>query len=450
MNCAECRELLVGYIEKLLEDSQKQAVEAHLEMCPPCRAKLTELSSLRERLTANGKALSQTNLENAVFDRIVQEQSLRLRKVSKLDKQIQLWRKIMKSRITKLATAAAIIVIAALSITYFDQLVAPAYAIEQTIKANHTVRYLHIKDFDSEHEDEPRQFWLEFDESGQVKNVRMDFPEWAGGGDGPKIVVWKEEKAQAWLPKKNVFLTVRDKTVASHMLKFAEECDPRLAVQRLYEQEAQGKLKIEIDEPSNKAEPVVVTATYLPESSTPGKRAVLVVDQATKLITSIEFYRLKNGKYEYTGVMEFFDYNQPIAAEMFVLEDEVPADAIRIDQTAQEVGLAQGNLTDEEIAVEVVRQFLEALINKDYAKAGRLYGGMPAENMQTRYGRFNVVRIISIGEPEPHPIPKVGGFRVPCKVEIEKEGVKSIWEPYGAGVRQVHGRPGCWGIHGGV
>jgi hypothetical protein len=60
------------------------------------------------------------------------------------------------------------------------------------------------------------------------------------------------------------------------------------------------------------------------------------------------------------------------------------------------------------------------------------------------------VRIISIGEPEPHPIPKVGGFRVSCKVEIEKDGVKSIWEPYGAGVRQVYGQPGRWDIHGGV
>ena len=31
MNCAECRELLVVYLEGLLEDSQKQAVEEHVK-----------------------------------------------------------------------------------------------------------------------------------------------------------------------------------------------------------------------------------------------------------------------------------------------------------------------------------------------------------------------------------------------------------------------------------
>ena len=30
MNCVECRELLVGYIEELLDASQNQAVKSHL------------------------------------------------------------------------------------------------------------------------------------------------------------------------------------------------------------------------------------------------------------------------------------------------------------------------------------------------------------------------------------------------------------------------------------
>ncbi|HEW79568.1 MAG TPA: hypothetical protein ENH34_06380 [Phycisphaerales bacterium] len=351
-------------------------------------------------------------------------------------------------RFTKIAAAAVIVMAVVLSITFLDKLVTPAYSIEQTIQANHTVRYLHIKDFKTD-EDEPREFWLEFDESGQVENVRMHLPEWAGGGDGPKVIVWKENKAKVWIKKKNVLVTIRDKTIAAHMLKLVEECDPRLAVQRLYEREVQSKVKIEIAEPSDKSEPIVITATYLPGSSTPGKRGVLFVDQATKLVTAIELYQLKDGEYQYLGLMEFYDYNQPIAPEMFTL-DNLPADIMRVDQTIQVVGLAQGNLSNEEIATEVARQFFKALIVKDYDKAGKLLEGIPGKRMEQMFGNIKVLRIVSIGPVAPHPKPETKGVVVPCTVEIEKNGVISEWKLNRLGVRQVYNQPGRWTIFGGI
>jgi hypothetical protein len=354
---------------------------------------------------------------------------------------------IMKSQITKLAVAAVIILAVVLTINLWNE---SAYVIADTIKANHTVRYLHVKYFASEHENEPKKFWLEFDANGEVKNVRMDFPEWASGGDGPKVVVWKENKAQVWFRRKNGLLTVRDKSVADSMLKLAQECDPRLAVERLYEQQTQGIVKIEIEQPSDKAEPIVVTATYLPQSLSPRKRLVLFVDQATKLVTATEFYRLKDGRYEYIGMQEYYNYNQTIDAEMFTLDDEVPADVMRVDQTTQEVGLVQGNLSDEEVAVEVARQFFEALILKDYAKAGKLLEGIPADKMQQMFGNIKFLRIISIGPAGPHPNPATGGLVVPCTVEIEKDGQISEWKLERLGVRQVFNQPGRWTIFGGI
>ncbi|MHC4643235.1 MAG: hypothetical protein ACYS32_16445 [Planctomycetota bacterium] len=357
---------------------------------------------------------------------------------------------IMKSRITKLAAAAVIIIGVLVSINLVDKSIPSAYALDQTIKANHTVRYLHIKYFASEHKDEPKKFWLEFDANGEVKNVRMDFPEWASGGDGPKVVVWKENKAQVWFRRKNGLLTVSDKSVAESMLKLAQECDPRLAVERLYERQKQGKIKIEIDQPSDKAEPIVVTATYLPHSSSPKKRLVLFVDQATKLVIATEFYRLKDGEYKYIGIQEYYNYNQPIDAKMFTLEDQVPADVMRVDQTTQEVGLAQGNLGNEEIAVEVARQFFEALIAKDYAKAGKLLEGIPADTMQKMFGHIKFLRIISIGPAGSHPNPATGGLVVPSTVEIKKDGQISQWKMDRLGVRQVYNHPDRWTIFGGI
>jgi len=358
----------------------------------------------------------------------------------------------MKSPISKLAAAAMIIIAVMLSLTFLEKSVTPTYAIEQTIEVNHTVRYLHIKSFDVEHKDEPKEFWVEFYENGQVKNVRMHMPEWDAPEDGAKVTVWKENKAQVWFKKKKSLVTIRDKTVAAHILSFMEELDPKLVVERLYyARQAQDEVEIEINEPSNKAEPIVVTATCLPGSLRAGWRVVLFVDRATKLVTAIEFYKLKDDKYQYVELIEYYDYNQPIEAEMFSLDDDaIPADVMRIDQTTQKIGLVQGNLTDKEIAIKVVREFYEALIAKDYAKAGQLYSGVPADRIRESWEDLNVVQIISISEPIPHPSPGVGGFMVPCKLEIEKDGVTSVYEPYGPGVREVHSQPNRWNIHGGV
>ena len=118
MNCAECKEILVAYLEGLLERPQKQAVAEHLKDCLSCQAELKELTNLRERLVDNGKVLAQSNLEDEVLNRIVREQNVRLKAAAKGGKNLKLRRIIMKSPITKLA-AAAVIIIAVLTGIYF-------------------------------------------------------------------------------------------------------------------------------------------------------------------------------------------------------------------------------------------------------------------------------------------------------------------------------------------
>jgi len=361
-------------------------------------------------------------------------------------------RTIMKSPITKLAAAAVIIVGVVLSVTIWDKTTPTAYALEQTIQASHSVRYLHIKDFKKGME-EPKEFWLEFDEQGGIKNIRAYMPEWESPSDGAKVVIWQQGKAKIWFKKKNTLLTIKEKRFADNMSKAIQLFDPKLAIPRFSELEKLGLAKIEIEEPSKKTEPVTVTATYSPKCKELGllaDRTVLFVDQATKLVIRLESYSLaEGGDYELMGWTEFYDYNQRIDPAVFVLDD-LPSDVMQIDQTIQDIGLEQGNLSDEEIAVKVVREFYEALIAKDHAKAGRIYGGVPAKIMEERFADLKVIRIISIGEPKPHPSPGVGGFMVPCKLEIEKDGIKSVYEPYGPGIRTVHGHPNRWGIHGGV
>lgn len=364
-------------------------------------------------------------------------------------KQHLVWEYIMRSRIAKIAAAAVVITAVVLSIDAWDKLTPAAYALGQTVEANHSIRSLHITDFKAG-QDEPKEFWLQFDEQGQIQSVRAYMPEWDSPSDGAKITIWQDGKAKVWFKKKNSLLTVREQRLAEQMLGLARQVDPKLAMERLYEQQQQGKVKVEIDEPSDSAQSIAVTAIYEPEGSRPGRRVVLLVDQATKLVSAMEVYLLKDGEYQQLGRTEFHDYNQAIDPRMFTLEDEIPSDVMRVDQTTQDVGMVQGNLSDEQVAVEVVRQFFTALIAEDYAAAGQLLEGIPADKMREMFGSLKVVRIISVGPAGPHPNPQTKGLVVPSTVEVRKNGQVSEWKLDRLGVRQVYNQPGRWTIFGGI
>jgi outer membrane lipoprotein-sorting protein len=121
MNCAECKEILVAYLEGLLAEAEKQAVAEHLKDCSACQAEVKQLTNLRDRLIDNGKVLAQSDLENEVLNRIVREQNVRLKAADKAGAALRLRRMIMRSPITKLAAAAAIIIAVLIGIHQFGK-----------------------------------------------------------------------------------------------------------------------------------------------------------------------------------------------------------------------------------------------------------------------------------------------------------------------------------------
>ena len=110
MNCAECKEILVAYLEGLLAEDQKQAVTDHLKDCHTCQAEVKQLTNLQERLVSNGRAAAQSDLENEVLNRIIREQKVRLKAAEKATEGLKIRRLIMRSSVTKMAAAAVIIV----------------------------------------------------------------------------------------------------------------------------------------------------------------------------------------------------------------------------------------------------------------------------------------------------------------------------------------------------
>jgi anti-sigma factor RsiW len=110
MNCAECQEQLVPYIEQLLDDAQAEQVARHVKACPSCQAELEGLATLQGRLVSNGKAAAQSDLEEEVMNRIIREQSVRLKSAAQASAGLRLRRLVMSNPTTQVAAAAAVIV----------------------------------------------------------------------------------------------------------------------------------------------------------------------------------------------------------------------------------------------------------------------------------------------------------------------------------------------------
>jgi len=353
-----------------------------------------------------------------------------------------LWRTIMRSNWTKLATAAAvIIVVGVLSAITFHQSAKPAYAIEQTIEANRGLRYVHIR-MESPTFGSSGEAWVRLNEQGEMQQFRMDCPDTE---DGPKVVVWQANKAEVWFKRKKSLLTTYSSKLVASFPNMVKAFDPKAVTEALYKAQADGRMTIETKMPTAKGEPITLVATSVPPGE---RREVYSVDPATLLVTRVERYRKDGAEYKLQSRWHYLEYNQEPDANVFVLD--VPADVMRVDETTQVIGLPKGDLTDEQITVQVVREFFEALIARDYAKAGQLFSGIPAAKMEEMFGKMKVLRIVSIGEPKPHWIPGVGGMVVPCSVEIEVDGQKTVWERKPA-VRPVgESQPDRWAIHGGI
>ena len=290
------------------------------------------------------------------------------------------------------------------------------------------------------------EFWIKSDELGRVVKARYYLPKTE---DGVKLITWTPEKAEIWFKSKNGYLIFQTKRIEGWMQSLIEQCQPKLVMEKLLEEQKAGTVDIDIQQPQEKQKPVAIIATY----KTSPKKKTYYINQATDLITYVEFYHIENNQDVLDSTMEFHDYNVPIDEKMFTLKDEVPEDATVVNQLEQLIGIPQGNMTNEQAAVETVRQFFQALIDKDYKKAGSIFSGVSEEEAKKIFSRLNVTAIVSIGNPTPYPECGPHSFRVPCEVEITTpDGQKTTWRPYGpfarSGDDEMH--PDRWIIHGGI
>lgn len=314
----------------------------------------------------------------------------------------------------------------------------PAYALDETVQANQHVTSYHVKLTPAA---ELGEAWVQLNPDGTPLRARMDLQ---SPGDGAKVVILSEGKAEVWFKDKKSRVFIPEKDALKRVMEMRNLADPKLVFEKIQADQKAGKVEVESKEPGKEGKPITLTVT---PKDKPGFRLVYEVDPKTKLAKRMIAYRGSGDQWEQTALTEYLDYNQQIDPKVFQLE--LPEDVVTVDQIHRKPGLVKGDLSDEQMATKVVREFFEALIAEDYEKAGLILEGMPGQKIKEVFGRFKFFRIVEIGEPKPAPNPLMRALQVPAKVEWEVEGRKEVRE-FSPFVRPPHGQPDRRVICGGI
>lgn len=344
------------------------------------------------------------------------------------------------------AAAATLTALAASLILYVSLVSSPAavYALEQTAQANARVTSYHVKVVPTpiEHMGEA---WIQLNPDGSILRVKMEI---FSPDDGPKVSIVSKDRAEVWFKMKHSHVILNDKPMMERVFKEIEasraDYDPKLAFEQLQADKKAGKVRVETREPTEEGQPVTLTVT---SKETPDKQQLYDVDPKSKLVERVFEMGRKDGRWQVVQMREYLDYNKEFDPSVFQLA--TPKGFVTVDRIKTKVGLEKGNLTDDEIATKVAKEFFEALIAGDYQKASPLFSGMPADQLKRPFEQRHIkfLRIIEIGKPLAGKHPDKRALRVPVKVEMDVNGEKVIQDlkPY---VRPEDA--GRWTICGGI
>ena len=389
------------------EDKMKKAIQEHLYFAAG--------PLLHRRLLTRVLAAQQTSPKT---NRALSEPSIR--------------RFTMRNPIAKPLIAAVIIIVAAvLSLSLWDRSGSTAYAFEQTVAAMQGKRSFHIQTYFQQRRHD--EFWAEFDDDGNLLRFRQH----EGGRPADTLItIWDDNIMNRYYPPPaGIYLRTRVDNSGGG-LEGLEEIDPETLVQEIQSLVGQGKAVMEIQDPSLYADLMTIHVTRI--DGRPLKR-VLIVNPDTKFVVRVDDYWGREGEQIFHHGMEVLEYNKTIDPRLFL--PAFPEDAFLLDQIEQEVGMARGDMTDDEAAAEVLRQALEAWAQGDYAKAGKLCGGAPRKLLAERLSHLRPTRILSIGQPErAEHMPR---YRVPCQYEVERNGQTEVIDLQ-FGVFAVDSHPERW------
>ncbi|NLH43074.1 MAG: hypothetical protein GX448_14640, partial [Planctomycetes bacterium] len=139
-HCREFRSRIADFVTGVLSEQEQQELQEHLRTCLPCRDHMQALKQEDDSLAAHFAGIDEDMAQR-------QERALQMIECFHANERTNpasIWRKTMRSRYSKLATAAAILVLASVSVVILDKSTSSAYALDQTVQALQSVRHVHL------------------------------------------------------------------------------------------------------------------------------------------------------------------------------------------------------------------------------------------------------------------------------------------------------------------
>ena len=280
-------------------------------------------------------AKSEVTVNSKVDDRIVGDALTAFdesEKTKSLSAEPNLWRMIMKSRITKLAAAAVIIIAVMLGINYIGGSpdgASVAFALEHAVEALKHVENKHMVMRTIEPHNR-YEFWTKYSEDGRVIARRIESP-------GERLTVFADGVTYKYAPAydRNTDRIVKDDSkVSIHSKKTID--DPPGYVEQMATKVAEegGVITTKIETDGENGEKVIVATITLENMHLkPDKlgdvEAEIVFDAETKLPIRAREYHIENGQNKLKACYEF-SYNEKLAEDLFKFE--IPEGVKVIDQ----------------------------------------------------------------------------------------------------------------------
>ena len=331
-----------------------------------------------------------------------------------------LWSDIMKSRITKLATAVVVILIVMFGVTLLDKSATPAWAIEQTIEALKRFNTIHITGVATGDNGSEVAFnlWAKANEDQSASSdFRMELE------DG-KITLVKGDTTYTrhYDPNTNTLRIVRGDRASlnpwpgSDLLERLEKLTDDWTV--LYG-----------SDPATGRDRVFVTCSH---TQAPGPKSWwFEFDLETKLL--VNFKQWHNQYREGTPAFDAqsITYYEDLSDEIF--EFEIPRDAKVIEEKSSlcdklddpNVGMPVEAVSQEEASVEIVRQYWQAVIDGDWALVANLRPVASEEDWQRKYSVNPPEKLLEVGQAYQQEGCSIGPV-VPCTVRFEDSTTRDI------------------------
>lgn len=338
--------------------------------------------------------------------------------------QPNIWRIIMKNKMTKLSAAAIVLVAVILSIRF----VTPAYAIEQTIEAIQKISSIHL--FGRGWDGKKFELWMTVDpETAQPERYYMRHPEF-----GVTIVSTPEVSYQhvemlnsVFISKGQLFsMVIRFDRILEDLVEGADEKGIRIRERK---------------------DPVTGEKLYVIDIENEFNEWRFIINGRTKLPVSMHCIR---SEYlgEFARDIDKFLFDEQVPADMFEFQIPEGVNVVDLDQKKDlwndpDYGISTEGLNKAEGAALAAEEYWQAVIDSDQERLNTI---CPAPFMDTEhifpliFGEKTPIEFIKADQP--YVEHNIGlGLITPCTLKLDDGTTKEV--KIVTKFREIDGKSSC-------